>query len=100
MHRLLFLLAGLTVFAHLALTSAAAEAFPPPHSLGDPETFGRGVQRTMRLLAESTPEHRNTVRILFYGQSITEQGWSKIVADDLRARFPSADLVIENRALG
>jgi len=54
----------------------------------------------MRLLAESTPEHRNSVRVLFYGQSITEQGWWKLVADDLRARFPNANLIIENRALG
>lgn len=29
----------------------------------------------MRLLATSTAEKRNTVRILFYGQSITEQKW-------------------------
>ncbi len=54
----------------------------------------------MRLLAESTAERRNTVRVLFYGQSITEQGWWKLVADDLRRRFTNANLVIENRALG
>jgi hypothetical protein len=54
----------------------------------------------MRLLAESTPEKRNTVRILFYGQSITEQAWWKIVADDLKTRFPHANLVIANRAIG
>jgi hypothetical protein len=54
----------------------------------------------MRLLATSTPERRNTVRVLFYGQSITEQGWARAVADDLRGRFPHADLVVENRALG
>lgn len=79
---------------------AHAADFPAPKSLGDVRTYGRKVQRTMRLLAESTPQHRNTVRVLFYGQSITEQGWWKIVADDLRARFPHANLVIENRALG
>jgi hypothetical protein len=54
----------------------------------------------MTLLATSTPEHRNPVRILFYGQSITEQKWWKDVADDLRRRFPYADLTIENRAIG
>ena len=54
----------------------------------------------MRLLATSTPQKRNTVRILFYGQSITEQRWWQAVADDLRTRFPHANLVIENRALG
>lgn len=61
---------------------------------------GQGIQRTMRLLASSTPKKRNHVRILFYGQSITEQNWSKQVADDLRKRFPNADLEIENRAIG
>lgn len=54
----------------------------------------------MTLLATSTPRHRNHVRVLFYGQSITEQEWSKQVAGDLRRRFPNADLEIENRAIG
>jgi hypothetical protein len=86
-----------------AVSMAVAESpspFPPPKSLGDVSTYGRNVQRTMRLLTTSTPEDRHTVRVLFYGQSITEQRWWKIVADDLRTRFPNADLVIENRALG
>jgi len=61
---------------------------------------GKGIQRTMRLLATSTPAKRNHVRILFYGQSITEQSWSKQVADNIRKRFPNADLEIENRAIG
>ena len=65
----------------------------------DPSVWGRNIQRTMRLLAESTAEKRNTVRVLFYGQSITEQKWAKLVADDLRRRFPNANLIVENRAL-
>jgi len=87
------LLLVLTVCKVLALD------FPPPRSLGDTNAYGRNVQRTMRLLSESTPDHRNTVRILFYGQSITDQDWWKIVAADLRARFPAANLIIENRSL-
>ena len=90
--------AFLTLFTAVAVTSAAE--FPAPKSLGATENYGRNIQRTMKLLASSTPEKRNTVRVLFYGQSITEQKWSEIVADDLRTRFPHADLVIENRALG
>lgn len=81
------------------MTSAGGAEFPAPQSLGDTNQYGRQIQRTMRLLAESTPEHRNTVRILFYGQSITEQKWTKRVEDDLRRRFPHANLLIENRAL-
>jgi hypothetical protein len=66
----------------------------------DASQLGVGIQRTMRLLATSTPEHRHHVRILFYGQSITEQDWSKQVAADLRRRFPNADLDIRNLAIG
>ncbi len=75
-------------------------AYPPPKNVGDPATLGLHIQRTMTLLASSTPTHHNTVRILFYGQSITEQYWWKDVADDLKRRFPNANLIIENRALG
>jgi hypothetical protein len=61
---------------------------------------GAHIQRTMGLLATSTPEKRNHVRILFYGQSITCQSWWKQVADDLRKRFPNADLDIQNKGIG
>ena len=96
------LIPGLLALLALAGTSRAADppAYPAPTPPADPAALGRHVQRTMTLLATSTPEHRNRVRILFYGQSITEQDWSKRVADDLRRRFPNADLEIENRAIG
>ena len=74
--------------------------YPTPEPAKEAPNLGLRIQRTMRLLATSTPTHRNHVRILFYGQSITEQEWSKQVADDLRKRFPNADLEIENRAIG
>jgi len=77
-----------------------AARYPEPPPPAYPDRLGRGIQRTMTLLAASTPRRRNTVRILFYGQSITEQDWSRQVADDLRRRFPNADLQIENRAIG
>ena len=93
---------------HLALLLSLAAAslmaaqtnFPPPKSVGEPATLGRSIQRTMTLLATSTPEKRHTVKILFYGQSITEQEWAREVAEDLRRRFPNANLVTENRAIG
>ncbi len=81
---------------------SAPIAYPAPAPLKGKEAaqLGVNIQRTMTLLATSTPAHRNKVRILFYGQSITEQEWSKQVADDLRKRFPNADLEIENKAIG
>ena len=72
----------------------------PPARFPDASGWGRNIQRTMRLLVTSTAEKGNTVRVLFYGQSITEQKWTKLVEQDLRRRFPHANLVIENRALG
>ena len=65
-----------------------------------PAGSGAGIARTMKLLATSTPQKRNRVRILFYGQSITQQEWAKNLGEELRRRFPHADLEIENRAIG
>jgi lysophospholipase L1-like esterase len=58
------------------------------------------LQRTMRLLATSTALQPNRVRVLFYGQSITQSGWSRTVARELARRFPHAELEVENRAIG
>ncbi|MBW4581858.1 MAG: hypothetical protein KME42_20010 [Tildeniella nuda ZEHNDER 1965/U140] len=68
--------------------------------MSDPVRYGIGLQRTMNLLRTSTPEHRNTVKILFYGQSITKQNWWLEIADDFRQRFPNADIIFDNRAIG
>lgn len=58
------------------------------------------IQRTMRLLATSTPERRNRVRILVYGQSVSAQAWWLRVKENLEQRFPYADLHMENRSIG
>jgi hypothetical protein len=79
---------------------AQAPKYPPAPKERSGERYGAGIERTMSLLATSTPGHRNPVRILFYGQSITKQEWSQQVAQDIRTRFPYADLTIENRAIG
>lgn len=71
-----------------------------PATVVDPARYGTGMQRTMKLLTTSTPEHRHTVRILFYGQSITKQNWWLAVADDFRQRFPNANLIFDNRSIG
>lgn len=94
------LLVGLSASVARGLRGQQAASYPPPKNTGDSAKLGLNIQRTMTLLATSTPSRRNKVRVLFYGQSITEQSWWKDVADDLKRRFPNADLVIENRALG
>ena len=83
----------------LAAVSLAGE-FPKPKPPADPSGYGVHLQRTMTLLATSGPQKRNKVRILFYGQSITVQKWWKQVEEDLRRRFPNADLECSNLALG
>lgn len=85
--------------ALFSITSFCGENFPAPAPV-DTSKYGWGIQRTMTLLATSTPEKKNTVRVLFYGQSITEHKWWKTVAEDLKARFPNANLIVENRAVG
>ena len=89
---------GVLVLFAASLASAAGDRAEPRSEPSG--SVGVGIQRTMTLLATSTAQRRNRVRILFYGQSITEQDWWKAVADDLRKRYPHADLDIQNRAIG
>jgi hypothetical protein len=65
---------------------SAQPVFPPPAPIANNANFGANIQRTMGLLASSTPTNRKPVRILFYGQSITEQQWSQDVANDIKKR--------------
>jgi len=101
-YRYLWLLFLCLIFLLVPLIKkiAADTPFPPPAPIANNATFGDRIQRTMGLLATSTPTERRQVRILFYGQSITEQDWWKDVVKDLKQRFPYADLIVENRALG
>ena len=78
----------------------AAVSYPaPPPWQPDPEQREH-LRRSLTLLGASTPADRKTVRVLFYGQSITQQAWWKEVAHYLRSTYTNADLVIEDRAIG
>ena len=77
----------------------SAQTYPLP-TTPDTANTGRYIQRTMHLLATSTPQHRNTVKILVYGQSISVQDWWLEVKRDLTARFPNANLIMENKSIG
>ena len=90
---------GLVGLLALPAAGRPPRDFPPPRSVGPVATYGAKLQRSMTLLATSSARKRNTVRVLFYGQSITDQEWTREVAEDLRRRFPISDLVIENRAI-
>lgn len=58
------------------------------------------IQRTMRKLEESTAEKPATVRVLFYGQSIIWQFWSRLMMKDLQAKYPTVKFVWRNLAIG
>lgn len=89
----------------LALMSIAsafqlfAQPWPQPE-LPDTSNYGRYTSRTMNLLHSSTPEKRNTVKILVYGQSISAQDWWLPVKQSIEARYPNAKLIMENKAIG
>lgn len=77
-----------------------AQDFAPPLPFHPPLAQRTNLLRSLTLLQSSTLEKPATVRVLFYGQSITEQGWWRQVAAYLRETYPTARLIIENRAIG
>lgn len=68
--------------------------------LKDTINSGQYTSRTMSLLHQSTSKKRNTVKILVYGQSISEQEWWLEVKRTVLSRFPNANVIMENRAIG
>jgi len=76
-----------------------AQPWPQP-VLPDTASYGQYTSRTMHLLQTSTPETPNTVKILVYGQSISVQDWWKEVKTTIQNRFPNANLIMENKAIG
>jgi len=93
-----FALIVVTVLASGGLQAAAE--FIPPLPFQPPVVERTNLLRSLSLLQSSTIEHPARVRVLFYGQSITEQAWWRQVAAYLSNTYPTAQLVIENRAIG
>jgi hypothetical protein len=92
-----FFCASVVFTSSVALAEDDFKRPEPPDNLA---SLGSNIQRTMTLLATSTPEKRNRVRVLFYGQSVTRNPWWQDVAKHLRKAYPHADLNIENLAIG
>jgi len=76
-----------------------AQPYPIP-LLPDTSKLGQYTSRTINLLHRSTQENSNEVRILVYGQSISEQEWWLEVKRTVKERFPFADIIMENKAIG
>ena len=75
----------------LATTSVAAASQNPSAAY---------IQRTMKKLEESTAENPAHVRVMFYGQSITAQPWTKLVEKQLKEKYPTVKFEFRNAAIG
>lgn len=58
------------------------------------------IQRTMKMLEDSTAECPAHVRVLFYGQSVTAQAWTGIVQKRLEVQYPTVKFEFRNAAIG
>ena len=76
-----------------------AQSFVRPET-ADTSGYGKYTGRTMHLLGNSDAKCKKTVKILVYGQSISVQDWWLEVRRDLTMRFPNANIIMENRAIG
>lgn len=94
------LILGLALVGCLGNSKLAAADYPPPAPWKPDPAQREYLRRSLTLLSTSTPTERHTVKVLFYGQSITAQDWWKEVARYLRSTYTNANLIIENRAIG
>ncbi len=88
------------VYVLASVCSLSSQTYPPPLDLGPTNSYGRHLQRSLRLMQESPPAKKRTVKVLLYGQSITQQRWTIDLSDYLRQRYTNANLVITNMAIG
>ncbi|QNN20986.1 hypothetical protein HED60_01440 [Planctomycetales bacterium ZRK34] len=83
----------------LAASIVAAATFTPIAAAAENPTAAC-IQRTMKALDESTADQPAHVRVMFYGQSITAQSWTKLVQAELTRRFPTVQFEFRNAAIG
>lgn len=97
---ILILSIGLLTFA--AAAQEYKDSIHIPALAEDPAShlFGSRLQRTLTLLASSSENQANKVRILFYGQSIVAGLDAGTLVDQLRKYYPHAHIEFENRAIG
>lgn len=90
----------LLLFILNSFASANAQSYFLVPEVKDTIQFKNGVARTAWLLTSSTKTNPKTVRILVYGQSISEQVWWKDVRDYVTQKFPLANITFINKAIG
>lgn len=82
----------MNILLSTVIVAMAASAAPNPSAAY--------IQRTMKMLEESTAENPAHVRVMFYGQSITAQAWTQILQKQLTERYPTARFEFRNAAIG
>ncbi len=58
------------------------------------------IARSLGIIRTSTPADTKVLKVLFYGQSITQSGWHKAVVEHWRRKYPDTVFIVKNRALG
>ena len=79
---------------------APAQARPPVPVDPVHPTATRHLSRTAHLLLSGTPAAPQQIRILVYGQSISQQDWWKMVREHLERTYPNTRITMLNRAIG
>src|SRR5262245_6649141 len=98
--RLILLSVRLAVFWVVLPTShIRADLLPLPPLEPDAAQL-RKLSRFSSLAMQPRPRASKPVRVIYYGQSITEQAWWQMTASDLKNRYPNVPFVIENLAIG
>lgn len=90
----------LLVISSSLVTLVKGQSYFPVPEVKDTMQFKNGVARTAWLLTSSSGANPKSVRILVYGQSISEQVWWKDVRDFVKERFPFANITFINKAIG
>ncbi len=82
------------------MTCAGNKANPGACEVAPKNDSVRHIQRSMKAMAESTAANPAHIKILFYGQSIVGQHWSKHLMAELKRRYPTVKFEVQNRAIG
>jgi hypothetical protein len=74
---------------------------PEPSPADHQAYFGSRVIRSSTLLATSCKDRRQPIRVMIYGQSIVGSvAFTEELESQIKAKFPYADVSVENKAIG
>lgn len=84
--------------ALLSLATACGRADAP--AAPSVATSAQRIARTVDIIRTATPADPKTLKILFYGQSITSTAWTDPAMAYLRRKYPNVRFIYRNMALG